>query len=710
MLTPNTTLQDRYRVVRLLGKGGMGAVYEAIDQRVSCVVALKETLVGADSGWRRAFEREAGLLANLRHPVLPKVTDFFSEGDSEFLVMEFIPGYDLGELLELRGAPFPQNQVLRWGNQLLTVLDYLHSHQPPIIHRDIKPANLKLTREGEVFLLDFGLAKGAAGQMSTLKTSKSLRGFTPKYAPIEQFHGRTDPTSDLFSLAATFYHLLTNTMPADAPTRQAAIDDGDPDPLQMIEELNPQASPRIAAVMYQAMAMNRRHRYGSAPEMKRAFQFAVEEDERFAAEEEYRRVEMRRLQQQQDTAEEDHRSRELEISMSKLDVHLKSEPDQRDFQQEQPVHRAEEKPHQGVIDLGGTRPTVPDAIPVRLTPPQDLQKSTPISQVEGSASGAAVQPVKSAVRETQFRSDWVSTPFADSRAIGRQVLDLVRNRRVAVTVIAIVSIVATALIMLLMWNRLPDPNMPVSGTQPFQTKDALKTENKPSQPSPPEGMAYVPGGTFMMGRDDGDEYERPAHTVTVKPFFIDRYEVANEDYEKFVKATNRKPPSNWKSRTYPETAARKPVTWVTWDDAVAYAQWAGKRLATEEEWEFAARGTDGRRYPWGNEWGASLANAAGALGRMSDVGTYKGKSPFGGFDMVGNAWEWTESGLKAYPGGQLPEQPGVNTKVLRGGSYKSNKTQATATYRLGWRANGETSYSEAGFRCVKDITNISTTP
>ena len=154
MLAPNSILQNRYRVVRELGHGGMGTVYEAVDQRVNCIVALKETIAGNDEEARRAFEREASLLGNLRHSNLPKVMDYFSEADGDFLVMEFIPGYDLAELLDSRGSPFPQAQVLRWAHELLRVLEYLHGQEPPILHRDIKPSNLKLTKQGEIFLLD----------------------------------------------------------------------------------------------------------------------------------------------------------------------------------------------------------------------------------------------------------------------------------------------------------------------------------------------------------------------------------------------------------------------------------------------------------------------------------------------------------------------------------------------------------------------------
>ena len=189
-------------------------------------------------------------------------------------------------------------------------------------------------------------------------------------------------------------------------------------------------------------------------------------------------------------------------------------------------------------------------------------------------------------------------------------------------------------------------------------------------------MVNVDGGEFTMGNDRGDDYEKPAHETTVKPFFIDKYEVTCERYARFVKEKNYPAPPQWKNGTFPAGWARRPVTGVAWDDANAYAQWAGRRLPTEEEWEFAARGTKGWRYPWGNEWISGAANAgSNSNHQLADVGEYsKGASPFGAFDMVGNAWEWTASKLTAYPGGHIPQQP-KELMVIRGGSWRDGQSQ-----------------------------------
>jgi serine/threonine protein kinase len=268
MLAANTVLQNRYRIVRQLGQGGMGTVYEAVDQRLSSVVAIKETLITTDEG-RDAFEREASLLANLRHRSLPNVTDHFAESDGQYLVMQFISGEDLAHLLVLRQHAFAVENVLHWADEILEALEYLHSHSPPVLHRDIKPANLKVTREGELFLIDFGLPKGIAAQLET-QPSRSVKGYTPAYSPLEQIHGGgTDPRSDLYSLGATLYHLLTNLAPVDAPARFNAYDDLQPDPLLPANEVNPQVPATVAQVIAQTMAMNRQNRPADAAELRR---------------------------------------------------------------------------------------------------------------------------------------------------------------------------------------------------------------------------------------------------------------------------------------------------------------------------------------------------------------------------------------------------------------------------------------------------------
>jgi len=270
MLATDTVLQSRYRIIRLLGQGGMGAVYEAMDERLDTTVALKETLF-ADERLRKQFEREARLLARMHHPALPRVSDHFAEGDGQFLVMQFIPGDDLSQMMTRKQGPFPPDQVLTWGDQLLDALDYLHTQDPQIIHRDIKPQNLKLTGRGQIILLDFGLAKGQTGGVSMVTTSASIFGYTPNYAPLEQIQGLgTDARSDIYALSATLYHLMTAVKPPDALTRAAALVNGQPDPLTPANEISASIGPEVAGVLARAMSQNRDQRYPTAAAMRDA--------------------------------------------------------------------------------------------------------------------------------------------------------------------------------------------------------------------------------------------------------------------------------------------------------------------------------------------------------------------------------------------------------------------------------------------------------
>jgi len=252
----------------------MGAVYEAVDERLDTVVALKETLF-SDEKLRKQFEREARLLARMHHQALPRVSDHFNEGDGQFLVMQYIAGDDLAEMLAQRNGPFPQEEVLVWADQLCDALDYLHTQDPQIIHRDIKPQNLKLTTRGQIVLLDFGLAKGSTGQMSVVTTSASIFGYTPNYAPLEQVQGLgTDPRSDIYALSATLFHLMTNTKPPDALSRASAIVNGLPDPLPLANHVTPQVSVAVAAALAKGMSQKRDDRFETANAMRDALRAA----------------------------------------------------------------------------------------------------------------------------------------------------------------------------------------------------------------------------------------------------------------------------------------------------------------------------------------------------------------------------------------------------------------------------------------------------
>jgi len=262
-----TTLQGRYRIVKRLGSGGMGAVYEAIDRRLNITVALKESFA-SDHRLRRQFAREARMLAKLNHPALPRVTDYFTESSRVFLVMQFIPGPDLAEIISRKRGPFPRQEVIAWADQILDALIYLHSPEHQIVHRDIKPHNLKIKAGGQIALLDFGLAKSDMTE-SSVNSRRSVFGFSRRYSPPEQIQDLgTSPRSDIYALGATLYHLFTGVKPPDAMSRATALAEGKPDPLRPAHEVYGEDGPDIAVVLNRAMALNPDDRCGSAEEFR----------------------------------------------------------------------------------------------------------------------------------------------------------------------------------------------------------------------------------------------------------------------------------------------------------------------------------------------------------------------------------------------------------------------------------------------------------
>jgi len=269
-LSADMILQGRYRVVRELGSGGMGAVYEAIDLRLGHTVAVKQALTKEEGLWKQ-FESEARLMAQLNHPVLPRVSDYFKEGDRAFFVMQFVEGANLAEIIARRREPLPSHTVVAWADQLLDALMYLHSHERQVIHRDIKPHNLKITPAGKIVLLDFGLAKSQAKGVTEMELCRSIFGYSPRYAPLEQIQDLgTTPQSDIYALGATLYHLLTGIKPPDALTRATALINSRPNPLKPAHEVNGSVSPELSAILSRAMEQNPHERYRSAMDFREA--------------------------------------------------------------------------------------------------------------------------------------------------------------------------------------------------------------------------------------------------------------------------------------------------------------------------------------------------------------------------------------------------------------------------------------------------------
>ena len=627
MLIPGTVIQGRYRIIRQIGGGGQALVYLAEDTNRGGLRAIKELTPDPNASPQEQqaaydqFQREAYILAMLNHPNLVQVWGHFRVGDNAYLVMDYIDGLTLQEIIDQASGFLPEAAVLRWAGQLCDVLDYLHGQHPPIIFRDLKPSNVMLDRSDTVKLIDFGIAR----LFKPGKKTDTLRMGTMGYAPPEQYEGQgqTDARSDIYSLGAMLHHLLTKRDPTQYP----------PFSFNTVpsRSLNPAVSPHVEAAITKALAYDRVHRFQSASEMKRAL-------------------------------------------------------------------------------AGAPAPTPTVTIP-RPAARRRIELRWPLL-------GLAVFLV-------------VLMWFLMGRGEpGPPPTPTVASAVVLATNTAVPMPTPTAAPM-----RTPEPPTPTKPLPTVEPTRELVWEKDGSV------MVHVPAGEFLMGSGEAEvdtafescqqtfgdckrewfESELPQHQVDLGGFWINKAEVTNAQYRNCVEAGACRAPTtcDWGDPTYSDSSKTDhPVVCVSWQDAKTYCEWAGKQLPTEAEWEKAARGTDGRKYPWGDDFDGSKVNfcdvncefdwkdsgADDGYQRTAPVGSYpEGASPHGTLDMAGNVWEWCQDWYDAdyyvISPQRDPQGPSSGDyRVVRGGSWYVYETYVRADSRNCSAPDGRV--STFGFRCV----------
>ena len=684
----------------------MGDIYRARRLHIGDTVAVKvlrpEVIENAQS--RQRFYREARAAAMLHHPNAVVIHDFGEDQDGTvYIVMELLAGQSLRQVL-IETGKIPPERAANIIRQACAALEA--AHRSGIVHRDIKPDNIMLLdahSEGDyVKLLDFGIAKLRDVMLDTLSLEKNLTNVgtvigTPHYMSPEQCQGETaDARSDVYSLGVVTYEMLTGMTPFMAKTPTGVAIKHVTEKPKPPSEVHRAINTSLEKVILKALEKEPSKRHQSAIEFATDFANGVLAEKSTAV-----------LAGVPTTA-----GLGADTDAQNLAGDEKAQKTAGISGEVRPGYETQFAPPDGTEPLKAGA-TVPIGAAANLdrnkeavSKPEKKSSAKPDGKL---AAGAA------ALKTATAPGTPSKTPGAAPR----------RGSSAPMIGAGLGGLVLLAVIGWFVFGR-GSGNQP-SVAPPTPTASVVPSPEVSPSPlnsasNPPLGMKYVVGGEFMMGRDDGEDDERPAHSVVVKPFFIDETEVTNEQYQKFVAENNYTPPPSWPDGKLPAGSESFPVTDVTWEDARAYASWAGKRLPSEEEWEFAARGTDGRRYPWGETWQPDAANVLSKTGEKrtaEPVGRHpQGASPFGVHDLSGNVWEWTSSDFVAYPGGKVTDTPPgyKNIKVIRGGSYVSQAAQATATLRRGWPATrddwprpgdqfykpGTVDYTKTGFRCAQD--------
>lgn len=771
-------LGGRYQLDLCIGSGGMGEIYRARRLHIGDTVAVKVLRpdVIENEKTRQRFYREARAAAMLHHPNAVVIHDFGEDTDgTAYIVMELLTGRSLRQLL-VKDGTVESKRVYGIIRQACAALDA--GHRNGIVHRDIKPDNIYLLDthddEDHIKILDFGIAKLNDKALDTLSVEEqrltnvgTIIG-TPHYMSPEQCHGEeADARSDIYSLGIVLYEMLTGVVPFLAKTPTGVAIKHVTEPPRPLRELNPAVSPAIEAVVLRALDKNPNSRPQTAVELSREFDAALrrEVNYEFSTEKLAKSDERSDVQNVSDTpakeesygtavlppAKDTGSQRPVETRPQSYDTII-APPSETDALGQQAtgvlpssgtelLQDAKKTGEQrlGTFDLktqvaeptekaplAEKKPeTVKPAQPARTTkvvPDEEpaADSSKPGKNVEKDKKGVRTPPDKKP--EKKVEPVKAVPPIGQPTSAGKTAVatssSQTKSRAPLLIGVVVLLAVVAGLGAWLLGGGSEKTETPSTTTSSQNTSTVSPTSSSNTQfpqQAAPEGMVFVLGGVLQVGRDDGELNERPAHVVNIKQFFIDRTEVTNQQYQKFIDEAGHPAPPSWNGNRLPAGAEQFPVTDVTWEDATAYANWAGKRLPTEEEWEYAARGSNPKNiYPWGEDWREEAANVMKDQNDKRELMTVgqlpNGVSPFGVVDLIGNVWEWTTSDYKEYPGGTVEALSGFkNLKVIRGGSYQSLAVKTTASLRRGWPAsrgdwpgNRKPDYGQTGFRCAQD--------
>lgn len=658
-----------YKLVKFLGRGQFGEVWLAEKKLQfstrSVRHALKFLPSPEDDASLKNIEAEVDTWIEAgSHPNVMSVIDMFVAKDKIVIISDFAEGGSLGDWLKSNGGKAPTDEsALEMMSGILRGIEHLHERK--IVHRDLKPDNI-LLQGNFPRIADFGISRIVSG--ATLKT-KAIG--SPAYMSPEAFNGSKSPQTDIWSAGVIFYELLTGRQPYEDDALwllMKKIQDEDAAPLPE------NVKPELRAIVETALEKNPQKRFQTATEMRRAAERALHNIK---------------------SGEFDFKSDELrQKNISTEVIEISDSNDDKTIADVEIPNGESQETIFNVSDKDSKKITADET--VKLDYPADKNKTffkpgenKNVNETQKSPTGQTGD--KEIEKTVNFQENEKLRGEQRQEEILKLGDELKRNRtsgslsdkKGAGFYLGIVGgIIGLCLIAFVVWQFVSEKPVALSNSAVANDSNAAK-----SSASAPDGMVYVPGGEFLMGRDDGaSEAEKPAHKVSVEPFFMDVYEVTVSKYAN------------------PNSDAKDlPKVGVNWNEADAFCKKSGKRLPTEAEWEFAARGSAGFIYPWGNEWENADANVG--TKNFADVGKFKGKSPFGIYDMSGNAFEWTSDDFKPYPNGKLPDAFAgkTNLKTIRGGSFEATKDFATTTYRIGWAATGAVNYDRTGFRCVQDI-------